>query len=197
MRWLFAVPLVACSHAAPPPPATAAAPAADAVAAFETVRAVLQSPRCVNCHPQGDIPLQGDHAQLHQPLIKRGHDGRGVPGLSCQACHGSANAPDSYGPHQPPGVSTGWRLPDAEHPLVFAGLDSAALCEQVKDPKRNGGKSLAELLAHVDHDPLVMWGWQPGFGRKPVPIAHAEFVKAWKTWSDAGAPCGTRTASHP
>jgi len=63
--WLSAVPLlVACSHAAPPQTAAApAAPARDAVAAFEMVRVVLQSPRCVNCHPVGDVPLQGDHGR--------------------------------------------------------------------------------------------------------------------------------------
>ncbi|MEJ7604146.1 MAG: hypothetical protein WKG01_40145, partial [Kofleriaceae bacterium] len=33
--------------------------------AFETVRAVLQHPRCQNCHPAGDAPLQGDEGRLH------------------------------------------------------------------------------------------------------------------------------------
>src|ERR1700716_376243 len=142
--FLLALPLLACSHAAPqpaaaaPPPAAAAAaaPAAaapgpgraagEAIAAFETVRSVLQSPRCVNCHPAGDVPLQGDDGHLHEPPITRGPEGRGVAG-----------------------VSTEWRLPPADHRLVFWGLDSKALCEQIKDPKRNGGKSLAELTHHM------------------------------------------------
>src|ERR1700694_4329469 len=133
--WLFALPLIACSHATPPQ--TAAAPEALSpapVAAFETVRAVLQSPRCVNCHPVGDVPLQGDDGHLHEPLIKRGPEGRGVAGLSCAACHGKQNPPASYGAHTPPGVSTDWRLPPARQAMVFAGLSSAALCEPLKEP---------------------------------------------------------------
>jgi hypothetical protein len=206
--WLFGLLLLACSHATPPTttaaaaapasPATPAAPAGpDPVAAFETVRTVLQSPRCVNCHPTGDIPLQGDDSHLHQPLIKRGPEGRGVAGISCATCHGKQNLPASYGAHTPPGVSTEWRLPPADHRLVFWGLDSKALCEQIKDPKRNGGKGLAELTHHVTEDALTLWGWAPGFGRKPVQVSHEEFVRAFKTWADAGMPCAQRTATNP
>ena len=194
----FALPLIACSPAAPPQAEHAAtAPSREPVAAFETVRAVLQSPRCVNCHPAGDVPLQGDDGHLHEPPIARGPEGRGVAGISCSACHGKQNLPASYGAHMPPGVSTEWRLPPADHKLVFWGLDSKALCEQIKDPKRNGGKSLAELTHHMTEDALTLWGWSPGYGRKPVAISHDQFVRAYKTWADAGMPCATRTAQNP
>ncbi len=213
-RWLLALPLLACSHATPqpaaaaPPPAAAPAAAAEApgpgpaageaIAAFETVRTVLQSPRCVNCHPAGDVPLQGDDGHLHEPPITRGPEGRGIAGISCSACHGKQNLPASYGAHMPPGVSTEWRLPPADHRLVFWGLDSKALCEQIKDPKRNGGKSLAELTHHMTEDALTLWGWSPGYGRKPVATSHDQFVRAYKTWADAGMPCATtRTAQNP
>ena len=190
-----AIAALSCSHAQAPA-ASAPAPAGpDALAAFETVRVVLQSPRCVNCHPVGDAPLQGDDGHVHQQFVQRGPTGRGVAGLGCATCHGPANPPDSYGDHMPPGVSTGWRLPPPEHKMIFAGLDSRALCEQIKDANRNGGKDMPALFHHVADDPLVLWGWSPGFGRKPVPISHDEFVRAFKTWSDAGAPCATgRTA---
>jgi len=195
---VVALAVAACSHANAPPTAPAPAPpSGDPIAAFELVRGVLQSPRCVNCHPVGDVPLQGDDSHLHAPLIKRGVDGRGVAGLSCAACHGNQNLPASYGAHTPPGVATGWRLPPADHRLVFWGLDSRALCEQIKDPKRNGGKSMAELKHHMADDALTRWGWEPGFGRKPVPVAHDEFVRAFNTWADAGAPCAARTAQNP
>ena len=191
---------VACSHAQAPAVVgqeTKAAPAGDPIAAFETVKTVLQSPRCVNCHPVGDVPLQGDDGHPHSPLILRGVEGRGVAGLSCSACHGKANLPASYGAHTPPGVATEWRLPPADHKLVFWGVDSRSLCEQVKDPKRNGGKDMAALKHHMTEDALTRWGWDPGFGRKPVAISHEEFVRAFNTWADAGAPCaGARTASN-
>ena len=164
----MALALISCSHApAPAPPGPARA---DPVASFEVVRAVLQSPRCVNCHPAGDAPLQGDDGHVHLQFVRRGPEGRGATGLACATCHARANPPDSYGAHMPPGVSTEWRLPPPEHKMVFAGLNSRMLCEQLKDPKRNGGKTMPALVHHVAGDPLVLWGWSPGFGRKPVYI---------------------------
>jgi len=199
--WLTCIAAAAaasCSHAPSPPPSAAGAPAKrDPAASFETVRAVLQSPRCVNCHPVGDAPLQGDDSHVHAQFVHRGPEGRGAVGLSCATCHGKANPPDSYGAHMPPGVSTEWRLPPPEHKMVFAGMSSRALCEQLKDPKRNGGKDMAALMHHVSADPLVLWGWSPGYGRRSVPIAHDEFVRAFKDWADAGAPCGTLQARNP
>ncbi|HYS82903.1 MAG TPA: Isoquinoline 1-oxidoreductase subunit [Anaeromyxobacteraceae bacterium] len=184
-----------CSHptgSAPAPVQAAAASPQSAAASFETVKAVLQSPRCVNCHPVGDAPLQGDDSHVHLQNIQRGDHGSGVAGLSCAACHGRANPPASYGSHAPPGVSTEWRLPPADTKMIFQGLGARALCEQLKDPQRNGGKDMAHLIEHVSGDPLVLWGWSPGHGRKPVPIAHADFVAAFKAWAQAGAPCPTR-----
>jgi hypothetical protein len=185
---------LSCSHRAGGTSGREGAPggARDPLAAFATVKTVLQSPRCVNCHPSGDAPLQGDDMHPHLQNIRRGTDGLGVGGLECSACHGDANPPDSYGPHTPPGVSTGWRLPPAQTRMVFEGLGLRALCEQLKDPARNGGKDLKALLHHVADDPLVLWGWAPGFGRKPVSMPHAEFVAAFKTWTDAGGPCGKK-----
>jgi hypothetical protein len=195
-----------CSHAqsspapAAPPATAATAPAASSapgpVAAFETVRAVLQSPRCVNCHPTGDQPTQGDDSHRHLQFVQRGPEGRGAVGLACATCHGKANPPASYGAHMPPGVSTEWRLPPPQHRMVFAGLSSQALCRQLKDPKQNGGLNMAGLFHHVSSDPLVLWGWSPGEGRKPVPIAHQEFVRAFKEWADAGAPCPPEPVAH-
>jgi hypothetical protein len=56
----------------------------------------------------------------------------------------------------------------------------------LKDPARNGNRSLAELVEHMDKDPLVRWGWSPGRGRSPIPIAHSEFITLLK----AGAATG-------
>ena len=190
------VAVAACSHAPTPVPAAATPPPrTDAIASFEVVRTVLQSPRCVNCHPVGDAPLQGDDSHPHLQFVRRGSDGRGVHGMACATCHGKANPPASFGAHVPPGVSTEWKLPPPEQKMVFEGLSSRALCEQLKDARRNGGKDMAALMHHVAQDPLVLWGWSPGFGRKPVPVPHAEFVRAFKSWADGGAPCAPLQAA--
>ena len=159
-----------------------------ALASFETVRSVLQHARCQNCHPRGDIPLQGDDGRPHNQNVLRGPDGHGMVGERCTTCHGPANPPDSYGAHTPPGVATGWRMPKPEERLVFVGVAPRALCEQVKDPARNGGKDMAALRAHLD-DPLVVWAWSPGLGRTPPPVSRQAFLDAWTAWANAGAPC--------
>ena len=170
---------------------SAAAPAsanADGVAAFETVRAVLQHPRCQNCHVPGDAPLQFDDGRAHSLGILRGPQGKGVVGLPCTTCHAGANPPESYGAHIPPGAPE-WRLPPPEQKMVFIGLKSGELCRRLKDPRANGGKNLDALVTHVTSDKLVLWGWNPGVGRRPVSIPHDQFVAKFKQWVAAGAPC--------
>jgi hypothetical protein len=181
-------PLAAGGHRA-----NAAAPSqpdqrAAALAAFDTVQAVLQHPRCQNCHIPGDAPLQFDAGTVHTQNVRRGPSGAGAPGLPCSTCHAATNPPASYGPHTPPGAPS-WHLPPPERKMVFIGLSKADLCATVKDPRRNGGKDLAALLEHVSHDKLVLWGWDPGVGRAPVAVGHAAFVASFKTWIAAGAPC--------
>jgi hypothetical protein len=156
--------------------------------AFETVRSVLQHPRCQNCHPDGDAPLQGDDGRIHDQNVQRGLTGLGMAGQECTSCHLDANPPDTFGLRTPPGVSKGWHMPPPEMKMVFVGVTPGALCEQVKDPSRNGGKDAKALRIHLD-DPLVVWAWAPGFGRKPPPISHKDFVTAWETWDAAGMPC--------
>ena len=188
---------ISCSHAPAPAPASVAPSASsDPIASFETIRGVLQSPRCVNCHPNGDQPTQGDDSHIHLQSVQRGPSGRGAVGLACATCHGKANPPDSYGAHMPPGVSTEWRLPPPEHRMVFAGRSSRELCLQLKDLRQNGGKDMVGLTHHMADDALTRWGWSPGYGRKPVPISHDEFVRAFQRWAGAGAPCpGERVAT--
>lgn len=182
--------LFACGNTAAPPSSPGRQSPGDAagVAAFATVREVLQHPRCQNCHPAGDAPLQGDEGRVHAMNVLRGPEGRGMAGAECTTCHGPANPPSNYGPHVPPGVSKGWHMPKPEEKLVFVGVEPRALCEKVKDPARNGGKDMAALRVHLE-DPLVTWGWSPGFGRAPVSTPYATFISAWETWAAAGAPC--------
>ena len=178
-----------CGGRAGEPARPATPPAREAgLVAFETVRAVLQHPRCQNCHPPGDAPLQGDDGHAHLQNVQRGPTGRGRIGEECATCHGPGNPPASYGAHIPPGAVEGWRMPPPESKLVFVGVAPRALCEQIKNPASNGGKDMTALRAHLD-TPLVLWGWSPGAGRTPVATPRAQFIQAWETWAQAGAPC--------
>jgi hypothetical protein len=166
-----------------PPSAPAPSPERpDAERDFAVLATVLLSPRCKNCHPAGDAPLQGDRGTPHAMNITRRSAEAGLP---CTTCHREANAPMPGGP---PGVS-GWRLPPAETPMIFEGRSPHELCLQLKDPKMTGGRSLAQLREHLAHDHLVLWGWHPGPGRTPPPVTHDALVAATDRWLSAGAPC--------
>src|SRR6267142_3614835 len=127
------------------PRSLTASPKPDAAAsreAFLQVYKVFVSPRCQNCHPSGDAPLQGDDSHPHLQNVKRGKDGHGVYGMRCDTCHQSANLP---GANLPPG-NPKWSLPAPEHKMAFVGRTPAELCRQLKDPKQTGGRSLVQLL---------------------------------------------------
>jgi len=151
--------------------------------AFLAAYKVLMSPRCMNCHPSGDIPLQGDDSHLHTQGVKRGLDGKGVYALKCANCHQPQNTP---GLNMPPG-NPKWHLPPANMKMVFQGKSPHELAAQLKDPNRNGNKTLDQLIDHVTNDQLVLGGWNPGDGRKLPPLSHADFAKNFKAWIDKGA----------
>jgi hypothetical protein len=180
--------LAACSGSSSSKGTTPTADRDHGLAAFETMRAVFQHPRCQNCHPAGDSPLQGDIGKPHAQNVQRGPTGAGRLGEECTTCHGAANPPTAYGTHIPPGTASGWRMPPPENRMVFVGVAAHALCEQIKDPSKNGGRDLPKLRAHLE-DPLVLWGWTPGEGRTAIPTPRSEFMAAFDTWAAAGAPC--------
>ncbi len=190
MRYLLLLLVIGCGDktGTPDRPRDPMAGREGGLVAFEKVRSVLQHPRCQNCHPAGDVPLQGDEGRLHAQNVQRGPEGRGMVGMECTTCHTTANPPDSYGMHVPPGAESGWRMPPPNDKMVFVGVAPGALCEQLKDPARNGHRDLAGLRHHLD-DSLVAWGWAPGRGRAPIPVPRADFLAAFEAWSAAGAPC--------
>ena len=73
--------------------------------------------------------------------------------------------------------------------MGWIGATVAEICEQIKDPARNGGKSLEELHEHNAEDGLVGWGWEPGDGRTPAPGSQALFGQLTRAWIDSGAHC--------
>jgi hypothetical protein len=151
--------------------------------AFLEAYKVFMHPRCMNCHPSGDMPLQGDDSHPHAQNVKRGPDGKGLYALKCANCHQDANLP---GENMPPG-NPNWHLPKPEMPLVFQGKSPSELARQLKDPKQNGGKTMDQLLQHVSEDKLVLTGWDPGDGRTKPPLMHEEFVAKMRQWIEKGA----------
>jgi len=127
-------------------------------ALFSEAAKVITSPRCMNCHPADDTPRQGDDRHAHTPPVTRGLGGNGVPGNTCQACHTQANytlaeATSSY--QSIPGHPR-WGLAPIE--MAWQGKSVGQICAQMKDPARNGGRTLALLHNHLAHDDLVAWG---------------------------------------
>jgi len=158
-----------------------AAPAADPVL-FEPVASVLIHPRCINCH-QAESPRQTDAKILHRPLVVRGADDRGAPTQQCQTCHQATNTANGFVPGVP-----NWRL--APLSMLWEGRSKAQICEQMKDPARNGGRHTGEeIIEHMKVDPLVLWAWAPGADRTTPPLSHEKFVAALEAWVAAGMPC--------
>ena len=153
--------------------------------AFGKVAKVLQSPRCMNCHPNGDRPLQTDESRPHRMNISRKSLENG---MECSTCHREKNS-EAYGIEGGPPGAPHWGLPPKETPMIFEGRTNAELCRQLKDPERNGGKSMDDLLHHVAEDPLVLWGWNPGGDRTTPPLSHERFVAAFETWVESGGAC--------
>jgi hypothetical protein len=171
--------------AAEPPAPKALSPAAGDGALFTAFVPVLRHPRCMNCHSKGDFPRQGDDGHPHTMNVRRGPAGMGVTAEKCSTCHQDHNL---AGAHLPPGAPA-WHLPPPSMPMIWQGLTDGQLCESIKDPKQNRGRNLDQLVEHLTEDKLVMWGWNPGEGRTPVPIPHDEFSSKVKQWQAAGAPC--------
>ena len=183
MKKLVAIAGLGAAFAAAIALAQPAAPSRDdGLAAFHVVYAVLESPRCRNCHPAGDAPLQFDDGRPHAMNISRRSERNG---LTCATCHGTHNGTRL---NQPPGAPN-WHLPPAATPMTFEGRSEPALCAQLLDPVKTGGRDVAALVEHVAHDPLVAWGWAPGPGRTPVAVPREQLVTAMQTWAAAGTPC--------
>jgi len=151
-------------------------------AIFSELGKVLQHPRCLNCHPAGDRPHQGDFGRLHQPPVERGSDGFGLTAMRCHVCHQAAN----FDPGRVPG-NPEWHLAPRE--MGWEGMTLGQICAQIKDPQRNGGRSLDDLIHHIGADTLVGWAWKPGPGRQPAPGTQQEAGALVEAWVKTGAAC--------
>ena len=119
---------------------------------------VLESPRCLNCHPAGDAPLQIDDGRPHAMNITRRSEKNGLtvrdlpPRQERRAARTSRRA-----------RRTGTcRRPRRRWCSRAARRRSCARSSRIR--RRPSGRDLAALIEHVAHDPLVGWGWASGAG---------------------------------
>jgi len=85
--------------------------------------------------------------------------------------------------------------PATRHSHDLAGPDDAQICRSIKDPKQNKNRNLDHWWNTSPKTNLVMWGWNPGEGRTPIPMPHEEFAAKVKQWQAAGATCRRRPVS--
>lgn len=163
--------------------------AARSRALFTEASRVLLHPRCANCHPSGDTPHQRMAMERHDPPVVRGPTNRGVVGMECAGCHQDRNQDHTRVPGAPD-----WHLAPIE--MAWVGKSVPAICAQIKDPARNGGKTLAQIVEHSAHDALVAWGWAPGADRESAPGTQAQFGALVEAWVATGAECPEETVEE-
>ncbi|MEM1323006.1 MAG: hypothetical protein AAGG75_22260 [Bacteroidota bacterium] len=180
--------LVLGLHAAPeavdPPPETDRMLAAKETP-FDKMMLVLTHKRCVNCHPAGDRPRQGEDSHYHNFGVVRGEDNHGIAALRCNACHQNENNDYSGVPGAPE-----WSL--APLSMQWEGLSRVEIAHSMLDPARNGGRTLEQIVEHLTEHELVLWAWEPGVNasgqpREKPPVPKDEYIQAVKEWAESGA----------
>ncbi len=152
---------------------------------FDKMMAVLTHKRCVNCHPSGDRPRQGEDSHIHNFDVQRGEDNHGVAALRCESCHGHENNDFSGVPGAPE-----WSL--APIAMAWEGLSRVKIAKSMLNRANNGNRSLDEIVKHLTEHELVLWAWEPGVDaegnpREKPPVGKEEYIKAVKEWAAGGA----------
>ena len=155
-------------------------------AIFAEIGKLLTHPRCMNCHPAGDHPLQGADHHVHMPPVWRSNDEH--LGSHCAECHTDNNFTlhEAASYRSIPGHPR-WGL--APLSMAWEGKTVGDICRQLKDTDRNGGRDLAMLQEHIAKDDLVAWGWSPGLGREPAPGSQKTAGELVQAWINTGAQC--------
>ena len=173
------------------PPAEGSVSRADGLEAWTRIYDVTSHPRCSNCHvganniPMWSGPSYGN-ARPHGMNINAGDSRIGAEYLQCSACHAYREGINDV-PHAAPQVATNWQLAPVE--AEWFGKTSDEICNQLRDPERNGGRNFNDIANHLDHDLILHWAWNPGKGREPAPYSLQEHVNDILAWGVAGYPC--------
>ncbi len=173
------------------PPAEGSVTRAEGMQAWERIYEVASHPRCSNCHvgadnkPMWSGPSYGT-ARPHGMNVNAGDSRIGAEYVPCRACHAYREGANDA-PHAAPQVAMDWRLAPVE--AEWFGKSSVEICNQLRDPDRNGGRDYAALASHLDHDLILHWAWNPGGGREAAPYSLQEHVNDVLAWGVAGYPC--------
>jgi hypothetical protein len=161
-------------------------PAERSRAIFNEIGKLLTHPRCMNCHPAGDHPLQGADQHEHMPPVWRSDTGHLA--TNCFGCHTEKNMTlhEAASYKSIPGHPR-WGV--APLSMAWERKTLGEICRQLKDVNLNGGRDLALLQEHVAKDDLVAWGWNPGEGREPAPGNQKTAGQLVQAWIDNGAEC--------
>lgn len=165
----------------------------DGLAAWARIYEVVSHPRCANCHTgESDRPMWSGPSygptRPHGMNIRAGDSRIGAETLPCRTCHVTTNErADNSLPHAAPQVMDAWRLAPVE--ADWFGRSSDVICAQLRDPERNGDRTVAELADHLEHDVILHWAWAPGGGREPAPYDLKSHIADLMAWGAAGQPC--------
>lgn len=159
------------------------------IEAWKRIYEVASHPRCSNCHVGKDnIPMWSgpsfDKPQKHGMNINAGASRIGAEHIMCNTCHVGTT---SDVPHSAPGVAMPWRLAPVE--AEWFGKSSDYICNQLRDPKRNGDRTYLDIAKHLDHDVILHWAWKPGGNRESAPYSLQQHVNDILLWGAAGMPC--------
>lgn len=174
------------------PPAEGSVTQSQGLEAWARIYEVTSHPRCANCHAGADnLPMWSGpsygRTRPHGMNIQGGESRIGAETMLCSICH-AINTQGGYtGAHMAPQVAMGWQLAPVE--AAWFGRSSPEICAQLRDPERNGGRDYLEIAAHLDHDLILHWAWNPGGGREPAPYSLQEHVDDILAWGVAGYPC--------
>lgn len=159
--------------------------AVDEQSPYDKMMDVLMSPRCINCHPNDNVPKQSDDGHLHYFGMSRGANNLGFQATKCTTCHQTENNNYSGVPGAPE-----WSLAPDE--MKWEGLTRNQVARSMLNKENNGNRSLEELEHHLTEHELVLWAWKPGVDaqgipRKPPPVPLEEYKAAVKEWIEKGA----------
>ena len=167
----------------------------EGLANWQTFFEVASHPRCANCHvgadnrPMWSGPSYG-RTRPHGMNINAGASRIGVEAIACATCHTTLKTDDPLAnaePHTPPRVAQTWALAPVE--AEWFGKTSSYICNQLRDPDRNGGRTIREVAVHLGHDKVLRWAWNPGGNREPAPHSLDAVTDALMKWAASGTPC--------